>query len=98
MSQKFSNFAIELAAGLKKLGQNNLIKSFNDYYAYVTGKPASGMVDVFGGDVTEPLSQEDAILKAFEIKIDTTNKDNGNDNRSKASVVVAGTDTAGTER
>ena len=85
-SEKFSTFALELAADFKAYSQNTLTSMFNDFYDKVQGVPTqmslefeeaqTGQVETQSAKA-KPISKSESIKQVFDI--DIKEEDNGND-------------------
>ena len=65
-SEKFSNFAIELATRYRGVTMRAISNSFNDFYDLVQGK---GELDMFSGANGEPMSAVEAARQVFDVEL-----------------------------
>lgn len=76
-SEKFSTFALELAARMKTSSQKGLTSMFNEYYDLVQG--SGEMQDMFSENQNNtPLRKSEAIKKLFNIDIEENGKEGSN--------------------
>ena len=81
-SDKFSNFAMELAVRLQGLTMRECQQSLNDFFDLVQGK---GSGDLFGGSTAgEQTDRMEAIRRIFGIEYKPINNNNNGETRSNA--------------
>jgi hypothetical protein len=73
-SDKFSNFARELACRLQGCGMRETQQSLNDYFDLVQGKSQG---DLFGGKMGEQADRQESIRRIFNIEYKPISNNNG---------------------
>lgn len=87
-SEKFSNFALELAAIYKGETQKKATQLFDKYYDSVQGKKEVGLFDENAD--TSPLTMAQAVKEVFNIDLNTENNETSNSELSGSGVVDDG--------